>query len=128
MFVDGLHFAQQAALFELLVIEYLLEDLLVALPEEALEGLLHDVRLFEVEVEFAVNGDVVEKMLRELEVCLLDVVNQFLNFGLVFVCLKDLFDEGKEELFASCALPFCGEREAVHEDHVVVCQPVSLCP
>ena len=81
-----------------------------------------------MEVEFAVNGDVVVEVLRELVVFLLDEVNQFFNFGLVFVCFEDLFDEGKEELFATCALPFCGERGAVHEDHVVVGQPVSLGP
>lgn len=126
--IDRLHLAQQTAFLEFLVIEYLLENLLIHLSQEALEWLLHDVQIVEVKVKLAVEEDVVEEMRWKLDVSLLDVMHQLFNLALICVVLEDVLDQGVKKVLASSALPFRRKGKSIHEDHVMVCQPVSLRP
>ena len=63
-----------------LVLENSLEDLIVLLLQIVLEGQVDELVLDEVEVEAAVEEDVVVEMVRKIDVEILEVVYQLLEF------------------------------------------------
>ena len=69
--VNGLNLFEEAAFFELFVVEDLLEDFLVSPPQEAIQALVEHLVLLEIEEQLPVELDGIEEVRREEHIAIL---------------------------------------------------------